>query len=525
MSDAASAPASAAPAGGAPGIGGIAAAPLNRVLITASVMAASIMQAIDTTIATIALPHMQGSVSGTQDQMVWVLTSYIVSAAIMTPLSGWLAVRFGRKRVFFISVVSFTVASALCGMADSLFQIVLFRTLQGIAGAALLPLSQAILLDINPKEKHGRAMAIWGMGVVLGPILGPLLGGWLTDDYSWRWVFFVNVPFGILAAIGIVVTLPETKKIRASFDYFGFTTLSLGIGALQLMLDRGELKDWFSSTEIQVEAFVAAIGLFLFIVHTATAEHTFISRGLFKDRNFVIGNIFIFMIGVVLFATLALFPPMLQGLMGYPVLAAGLVTAPRGIGTWVSMVVVGRLTGKVDARWLIALGFGLGAFSLWQMSGFSPQIDSSPLISSGIIQGFGTGLAYVSLTVVAFVTLPQSLRNEGTAFFNLMRNVGSSVGISVIQAYVTTGSTRAHATLTESLTPYNAVAAQPQIYTQMDTTNGLIALNQTVVTQASWISYLNAFHLMMILTAATIPLILFARSAKQARGAKPIIAE
>jgi MFS transporter, DHA2 family, multidrug resistance protein len=508
-----------APAAAAGGV------PLNRMLITISVMAASIMQAIDTTIATIALPHMQGSVSGTQDQMVWVLTSYIVSTAIMTPLSGWLAVRLGRKRVFFASVVSFTIASALCGMADSLFQIVLFRTLQGIAGAALLPLSQAILLDINPKENHGRAMAIWGMGVVLGPVVGPLLGGWLTEDYSWRWVFFVNVPFGILAAIGIAATLPETKKLRLPFDMFGFATLSLGIGALQLMLDRGELKDWFSSLEIQVEGFVAVIGLFLFIVHTMTAEHTFISRGLFKDRNFVIGNIFIFMVGVVLFATLALMPPMLQGLMGYPVLAAGLVTAPRGVGTWLSMAVVGRITGKVDARWLIAIGFALGSFSLWQMSGLSPQVDSGPIIWSGVIQGFGTGLAYVSLTVVAFVTLPQALRNEGTAMFNLMRNIGSSIGISLIQAYVTTGTTTARATLTESLTPYNAIAAQPQVYSQMESTNGLLALNQAVMTQASWISYLNAFHVMMILTAVTIPLILFARSAKKPTSEKPVLHE
>lgn len=503
------------------GVGG---RPLNRVLITASVMAASIMQAIDTTIATIALPHMQGSVSGTQDQMVWVLTSYIVSAAIMTPLSGWLAVRLGRKRVFFASVVSFTIASALCGMADSLFQIVLFRTLQGLAGAALLPLSQAILLDINPKERHGRAMAIWGMGVVLGPILGPMLGGWLTEDYSWRWVFFVNVPFGILAAIGIAATLPETKQLRNSFDMFGFATLSLGIGALQLMLDRGELKDWFASPEIQIEAFIAAIGLLLFIVHTATAENTFISRGLFRDRNFVVGNVFIFMVGVVLFATLALMPPMLQGLMGYPVLAAGLVTAPRGIGTWVSMVVVGRIAGRIDARWLIALGFGLAAISLWQMSSFSPQIDSGPIISSGVIQGFGSGLAYVSLTIVAFATLPQALRNEGTAFFNLTRNIGSAVGISVIQAYVSSGTRTAHAALTENLTPYNAIASQPQIYSQMESTNGLIALNAQVANQASWIAYLHAFQLMMILTAATIPLIMLARAAKQP-GAKPVMAE
>jgi DHA2 family multidrug resistance protein len=493
--------------------------PVNRVLITASVMAASIMQAIDTTIATIALPHMQGSLAGTQDQMVWVLTSYIVATAIMIPLTGWLAVRVGRKRVFLASVIGFTLSSALCGMATSLPQIVLFRALQGVSGAGLLPLSQAILLDINPREHHGRAMAIWGMGVVLGPILGPVLGGWLTDDYSWRWVFYVNVPFGILAAIGIVATLPETEPRHSRFDFFGFTTLSLGIGALQLMLDRGALKDWFSSTEVQIEALLAAICLYLFLTHTVTAENTFISRALFKDRNFVVGNVFIFIVGVVLFATLALMPPLLQGLMGYPVLAAGIVTAPRGIGTWIAMLVVGRIVGRIDARLLIAIGFGLCAVALAEMGGFSPQIDAHPIVTSGLIQGFGTGLAYVSLTTVSFVTLPTYLRNEGASFFNLMRNVGSSLGISSIQAYVTSGTSTAHARLTELVTPYNAAGAGSAIGTPLDSAAGLGALNAQINAQASWVAYLHAFQLMTIITVLVIPLIALARRAAPAADA------
>jgi DHA2 family multidrug resistance protein len=494
--------------------------PVNRVLITASVMAASIMQAIDTTIATIALPHMQGSLSGTQDQMVWVLTSYIVATAIMIPLTGWLAVRVGRKRVFLISVIGFTISSALCGMATSLPQIVLFRALQGISGAGLLPLSQAILLDINPPEHHGRAMAVWGMGVVLGPILGPVLGGWLTDDYSWRWVFYVNIPFGVLAAIGIVATLPETEPRHSRFDFFGFTTLSLGIGALQLMLDRGELKDWFASTEVRIEALIAAICLYLFLTHTLTAENTFISRALFKDRNFVVGNVFIFIVGVVLFATLALMPPLLQGLMGYPVLAAGIVTAPRGIGTWVAMLVVGRIVGRIDARLLIAFGFGLCAVALAEMGGFSPQIDAHPIVTSGLIQGFGTGLAYVSLTTVSFVTLPTYLRNEGASFFNLMRNIGSSLGISSIQAYVTSGTSVAHARLTELVTPYNAASAGAPMGagfgTPIDSMAGLGAVNAQINTQASWIAYIHAFQLMTIITVLVIPLIALARNAPPA---------
>jgi DHA2 family multidrug resistance protein len=490
--------------------------PINRALITASVMAASIMQAIDTTIANIALPHMQGSLAGTQDQMVWVLTSYIVATAVMTPLAAWLAVRLGRKRVFLASIIVFTIASTLCGVADSLAQIVLFRTLQGLGGAGLLPLSQAILLDINPKERHGRAMALWGMGVVLGPIVGPVLGGWLTEDYSWRWVFLVNIPFGILATIGVLATLPETKAKKSPFDMFGFVALSIGIGALQLMLDRGELKDWFSSTEIQIEALIAALGIFLFITQMLTAEHPFISRGLFKDRNFVVGNLFIFIIGVVLFATLALQPTLMQGLMGYPVLTAGLVSAPRGIGTWIAMAVVGRVTGLIDSRLLIAVGFCLGAYSLWWMSSFSPQVDAGPLIWSGVIQGFGTGLAYVSLTVVAFVTLPGSLRNEGAAFFNLMRNVGSSIGISTIQAYVTRTTATAHAMLTEHITPFNS---------SLDSTQALNNMNQAINVQSAWIGYLNAFYLMMILTLAVIPLIAFARGAKPQRGGPQVTIE
>jgi DHA2 family multidrug resistance protein len=494
-------------------------------MITASVMGASIMQSLDTTIATIALPRMQGSLSGTQDQMVWVLTSYILAAAIMTPLSGWLAVRFGRKRIFFYSVIGFTITSALCGAADSLAQIVVFRTLQGLCGAALIPLSQAILLDINPKERHGRAMAIWGMGVVLGPILGPLLGGWLTEDYSWRWVFYVNVPFGILAALGIAAYLPETRKVHSRFDLFGFATLSLGLGALQMMLDRGEMKDWFASTEIRIEALIAALALYLFVVHTFTAERSFISRALFRDRNFVVGNVFIFIIGVVLFATMALLPPMLQNLLGYPVLIAGLVTAPRGVGTWVSMLVVGRLSGRVDSRWIIAVGFGLCVISLAQMAGLSPQTGQQPLVVSGVIQGFGTGLAYVSLTIVAFVTLPAALRNEGAAMFNLTRNIGSSVGISLMQTYVSTGTQTAHAQLVQTLSPYGLQINQPQLAAQVATAAGTATLTSAVAVQASWIAYLDAFRLMTLITLLVIPLIFLARNAKSAPGAQRVTIE
>ncbi len=401
---------------------------IRRELITVSIMLATVMQALDTTIANVALPHIQGSLSAAADQITWVLTSYIVAAAIATPLSGWLADRYGRKRVFLISVAGFTVASALCGMADSLGEIVLFRLAQGLCGAALVPLSQAVLLDINPVEKHGSAMAVWGMGIMVGPILGPALGGWLTDNFSWRWVFYINLPVGILAFLGIATFVHEHRRADHSpFDLFGFATLSLWVGALQMLLDRGELKGWFGSPEIWAEAILTGLGLYLFVVHTATARSiTFLNPALLKDRNFVAGTIFIFFVGAILYATLALLPPMLEELFGYPVTLTGLVTAPRGIGTMVAMVLVGKLIGKVDVRLILLFGLALAAVSLWQMAHFSLLMGMQPVIVSGLIQGFGLGFLFVPLSTVSFATLARHLRTEGTAIFSLMRNIGGA---------------------------------------------------------------------------------------------------
>src|SRR6267378_752634 len=314
----------------------------NRGAITASIMLATFMQGVDTTIANVALPHMQGSFSVSQDQVAWVVTSYIVAAAIMAPLTGWLAGRFGIKYVFFVSVAGFTVASALCGAATSLAQMVVYRLLQGICGAALVPLSQSVLLQINPPERHAKAMSVWGMGVILGPIIGPALGGYLTDYYNWRWVFYINLPFGVLASIGILIFIHETRHgRREAFDFFGFATLSLAIGSLQMLLDRGELKDWFSSTEIWIEATIAGLALYLFVVHTATATvRSFLNRELLKDGNCMIGTVLMFLIGMPLYGTMNLLPTMLQDLMNYPVMTTGLVTAPRGIGTMIAMFLV-----------------------------------------------------------------------------------------------------------------------------------------------------------------------------------------
>ena len=329
----------------------------NRSMVTVCAMVATLMQALDNTIANVALPYMQGSLSATADQITWVLTSYVVAAAIFTAPVGWLAAYFGRRRLFLVCVLGFTAASALCGMAGSLTQIVIFRLLQGMFGAALVPLSQATMLDLYTPEQRGSAMALWGMGVMVGPILGPTLGGYLTDAYNWRWVFLINVPFGILASLGLWAFMRETSRQEdLRFDWTGFAVLSLGLAALQLMLDRGEQQDWFHSTEIVAELVLACLGIYLFIVHLFTSEKTFIQPRIFQDVNFAAGFLIMFAIGMILLSSMALLPPYLQNLGGYSITTTGLLMAPRGLGTMLAMMLAGRLTSRVDPRQLLFAG-------------------------------------------------------------------------------------------------------------------------------------------------------------------------
>jgi DHA2 family multidrug resistance protein len=495
-----------------------AAVPRHRGMIVVSIMLATIMQALDTTIANVALPHMQGSLSATQEQISWVLTSYIVAAAIMTPPTGFLSARLGRKRLFLGAVAGFTLASLLCGLAQSLPEMVAFRLLQGVFGAALVPLSQAVLLDIYPREQHGSAMALWGMGVMLGPILGPTLGGYLTEYYDWRWVFLINLPFGVLAFCGILFFVAETRRDHGRrLDWFGFAMLSIGIGALQLMLDRGETKGWFGSTEIVVEAALAGLGLYLFVVQMATAPRPFLEPRLFRDRNLVVGLLFIFVIGIILLATLALMPPFLQNLMGYPVVTTGLVLAPRGIGTMLAMMVVGRLVGRVDARALIFAGLAVTALSLWEMAGFTTDVDQWTIVRTGIVQGVGLGLIFVPLSTVTFATLAAELRTEATAMFSLLRNLGSSIGVSIVTALLAQFTQINHATLAEHITPFNPLLQSPALPESLNpaTPAGLAALNDAITRQAATIGYLNDFRLMMYVVLAALPLLLLLRKPRR----------
>ena len=487
---------------------------LNRGWITVCIMLATIMQVVDTTIVNVALPHMQGSMSATQDQISWVLTSYIVVAAIFTPLTGVLADKLGRKRLLLICVVAFIVTSMMCGAATSIEQIVLFRGLQGAAGAGLVPLSQAVMLDIYPREKQGSAMALWGMGVMVGPILGPTLGGWLTEYYSWRWAFYINLPVGALAVLGILAFLPETPLAnRGKFDFFGFALLSITIGALQLMLDRGNSLDWFGSTEILLEVTLAGLALYLFLVHMFTTDRPFIEPGLFADRNFSVGLLLMFLVGVMMFSGMALLPPFLQGLLGFPVITAGLVMAPRGFGTMVAMMVVGRLIGRVDSRVLMFFGLLLMAWSLYDMAQFNTNVGVYEVVYTGMIQGFGMGFIFVPLSAVAFATLAARYRAEGTAMFSLIRNIGMSIGISIVVTLLGREAQRSHAGLSESITPFRTALHGPDVPAFWSSLHGagLVALNGEVSRQALVVAYVNDFRFMLYMSFLALPLLFLMR--------------
>lgn len=487
----------------------------RRGLVTLTVMLATIMQALDTTIANVALPHMQGSVGATQDQISWVLTSYLVASAIFMPLTGFLAGRYGRKRLFILSVVGFTLTSMLCGAAQSLGQIVAFRFLQGVFGASLVPLSQAVMLDSYPREKHGSAMALWGVGVMIGPILGPSLGGWLTEYYSWRWVFYINLPFGVLAWLGLSAFLQETPLDRQRrFDLLGFALLSLGIGALQMMLDRGESLDWFASAEVVAEAVLCVLALYLFVVHIFTHDHPFIEPGLLRDRNFALGLVFIFVVGIILLATMALLPPFLQGLMGYPIIDVGLLLAPRGLGTMAAMMLVGRLSGKVDPRALILLGLGLISFSLWRMSLFNLDTPGRDIVVTGITQGLGLGFIFVPLSTLTFSTLAPRYRNEATALYSLMRNIGSSIGISIVISYLAQRVQINHAAYADYIDASSRLPLRLAVESgalELASPQGLARANQLLNQQAATLAYLQDFRLMMWITLAAVPLLLLLR--------------
>ena len=490
-------------------------------LITASVGLASFLYSVDWTIAAVALPHMQGTFSATQDQIAWVITSYIVASALSIPAAGWLSLRFGRKRVFLCAVTVFLVASVACGAANSLAVEVFARIVQGLGGAFLIPLSHAIILDTYPPEEQGKAMALWGMGAVMGSFVGPTLGGYVTEYLSWRYIFYINVPFGVLALAGAAAFLPETKRDpERRLDWFGFLSLSLGIGSLQLMLDRGGQLDWFESWEIITEACLAVLGLYLFNVHSLTAKQPFLDPRLLAQRNFFLGLVFAFIYGFICTPPIVLMPSFLDQVRGYPIDMIGLLQAPRGIGLFVAMVIGGRITGRIDPRAPIVFGLLCLAFSSWEMSNWTADVGMWPLVWTNFMQGIGGGIILVPIQVIAFPALEPHRRTEATAVYSLVRNIGASIGVSgALALYVRTSSVM-HAQLAEHVTPFNrALQAQGPQGWSMATTQALARLEREISLQSAVIGFTGDFWLFALVALAALPLLLLIAKPKLPRSA------
>lgn len=489
------------------------------------VMAATIMQILDTTIANVAIPHMQTSLGATVDTVNWVLTSYIIATAVAIPITGWLADQIGSRQLFLWAVGGFVAASMACGIAVNLEQMVAFRFLQGVFAAFIGPLSQTVMLDINPPEKHAKSMAIWGMGIMIGPILGPVLGGWLTDNYNWRWVFYVNMPFGIACFALLWTLLPARPIIKRKFDIFGFSMLAIGLTSFQLMLDRGSSEDWFESTEIVIEAAIAIAAFWMFGVQLATSKNPLFERKLVFNRNLLTSLGFMIIVGTVMFASMALLPPMLQRLFGYPVIDTGLILSLRGIGILFSMGIAGKLLGKIDARIMVSTGFTITAISLWQMSQFSLQMDMKPVLISGLVQGLGMGLVFIPLNTMAFGTLEPRYRTDGASLLNLSRNLGASMGISIFSTLLGVNIQTSHADLGTHITASSINVIDPSTASRFGTIGdaALRILDLEINRQAFMIAYIDDFWIMMWITACAIPLVMLLRPALMGDKPKLII--
>lgn len=508
--------ATAAPAQGTPHL-----AVKNKGLLTLAIMGAAMIQILDSTIANVAIPHMQSSLGATQDSVTWVLTSYIVAGAIVMPMTGWLADRVGSRRLFILSTIGFIVTSMLCGISVNLTEMVIFRILQGVCAAFMAPLSQSILLDINRPEDAPKAMAMWGMGVMVAPIFGPMIGGWLTESYNWRWVFYINLPIGIPTVAILLWLLPSRPINKRYFDGLGFAALALGVATLQLMLDRGQHEDWFESWEIRIEAIVAISALWIFFVHQATTKKPMFDPELVTDRNFVTSLLFMVVIGIMMFGVFALLPPMLQTLFGYTVFDTGMLLAPRGIGILVAMQIATRLAGKVDARITVGVGFVITIASLWEMTQWGLMMDWKPVFYTGLLQGFGMGFVFIPMNQLAFATLSMKHRTDGSSLLYLVRSIGSSIGISIMTTLFTRNMQTSHEDIASNVTSSSMAAVDPSTSDRFQGLGeaALATLNGEVTRQAAMIAYLDNFQFMMILLVAFMPLILLLKPPKGPPGA------
>jgi DHA2 family multidrug resistance protein len=498
--------------------------PTTRLLLTICAVAAVMMVTLDGTIAIIALPRIQSSLSASQEQIAWVLTSYLLAGAIATPLSSWLADRFGRNRTIALSVLGFTISSIGCGASGSLEMLVVCRFVQGVSGASLMPLTQVLLLDINPPEKQGPAIALFGIGSLFGPMIGPTLGGWLTEYVSWRWIFFINIPVGIMAFVGFSLFAKEsTGQNPRPFDLKGFLAIAVTLSALQLMLDRGQMQDWFTSTEICAEAAVAALFGYLAVVHMVTTPHPFISPAIFTDRNFLLGSMMMALISTLLNSIVPLMTNMMQQLFGYPVMLTGILALPRAAGNMVTILLAGRLVAIIGARPLIFLGMSSMVVSFVILSGISLESGKETLALVAFLQGCGSGLIFLPLTLVVFSTLPQRYRNEGSTVFAMTRNIGAGAGISVILGMMIRDNAATQSRLVEAVRPDNPMVMWRMPNLDFGDPASTLATMQQIVRQVTMVGYVDSYRLLLALAVIITPLCWMMRSIAKSTEPPPII--
>jgi DHA2 family multidrug resistance protein len=481
------------------------------------------MNGLDATVANIALPHIQGNISASPEQITWVITSYFIAQAVTIPISGWLAAQFGLKPMLLFCVFGFTFASVLCGLATNLPELVIFRALQGMVAAPLMPIAQAVIININPPERLGRATALFTMAAVVAPAIGPVVGGWLTEDISWRWCFYINVPTGALSLGLIYAFLPAEPPLPRRFDFLGFAALGIGVASLQLMLDRGTTLDWFSSTEICIEATIAGAALWIYIAHTLTARHPLFPPALLRDRNFQSSALFGFFFSSLTFTSFALMPLMMQGVLGYSAIHAGVLSMPRGVVMFILLQFMGRVDALVDRRLLIAIGLGLFVVTFWQMSRFDLSMDGSSIVWATVIQGFGQGILFVPLSTLGFLTIGPALRADAAAATGFIRNIGGSISVAVIQALTVANTQTMHASLAAHIGREITDAQALPNYLSPETTAGAVALNAEISRQALMVSYVDDFRLLSLIALISIPFVLLIRQPKnQAQDAEPL---
>jgi DHA2 family multidrug resistance protein len=483
-------------------------------IITATVLMASLLHALNMTTAYVALPSIQGNLSASPDQVGWIITAFVVASAVGTVVTGWLSMQIGRRRVFLGAIAGFTLTSAICGTATSFEELVMFRAAQGFVSAPLLPISQAIMLDIYPRRRHGFAMSIWSMGMILGPVIGPTVGAMVTEWYGWRYIFLLNIPLGLMAFIGVFMTLPEGERHPQPLDWIGALSLIIAVVSLQMMLDRGERLDWFSSTEIVIELAVAVMSFYIFVTHCVTHDRPYINLAIFQDRNFVVGLALIFMFGVAVFSSLFILPVFLQKVQDYPVLAAGWMTSVRGIGTMLAMMMGGFFADRFPPKYLILIGVLCVGVANAFMTGWTADVEGFEITWLTMLSGFGMGIMWVTLTTVTFSTLSPEFRTEGAAMFALIRAIGASLGTSVIVAVIVRSSQVNYIELRDHITPYNEALHTSLPNIDLNSVAGLASLQQLIISQAETIAYLNAFVFLVAVAIATMPLVFLLRKSR-----------